>query len=253
MHYELATTTDTAIEYDGSLIQEPVTTIVQQNNNATQIKVTFNLDNEAQTLKNVEVLARQQAEIDTNETAILENSNAIGTIGDLDTTATDLVEAVNEVKTTADSAQSDATSAKTKTDYITVSASVDLGKVPEITQISAGAAISNATTPPSANVTLSSGISNFDILKMTVGILSAHRYIFVEIPTGNLQSYEQHIKVTSYVSGTVQYDLAFRLAYSDDTHLIAYYAQKLTTTFGSGTVPASESNMYIGQMYGIKL
>lgn len=40
----------------------------------------------------------------TIATAVKSNATAIGTVGDLDTTATDLTEAVNEVKVTADAA-----------------------------------------------------------------------------------------------------------------------------------------------------
>ena len=242
VQYAVDEITTTEIEANGSVIQGKNTTVISQNDFATEISMVFNLDNKAQQgvlIKNNidmrEEIRENEIDIATNKTAVALNTTHRGTDGISDHSQ------VSTNKTNADAS-------KVITDYITATANVNLNKVVEWPVLMSGA-INIGTGSTSNNVTLSASMDGYDFLAVDWGKDDNSKSRVDIVPVKAAMSIVLEIGSSS----TVKY--MFKLVRSSTTLMDAEYGYSVTTTYGAsaGLIRADESGLDIFKIYGLKL
>lgn len=212
VYYQLATYVDSEVESNGYLIQDEITTIIQNQTIAGDLTLTYVLNKDKQVGVNVDRLNYLQDEIDDNETAIAQNASDIDDI-------------------------------ETKTDLMTITNAINLNNVDErVALLTSAVSVSTATTKPASNITISDSIANYKYLIIEVDDGTGRRTPY-EI-NGNSTA-EQFIAVPSAIGSTLDW-IGFKFYFDSTTTMTAYYGATYSPSY------ASNSNIDVYRIYGIK-
>ena len=274
--FELDESTTTVIDTDGSTLQDTVTTVSQSQDIPCKLEITYALNSSKQTETNTQSIAHLQEEIDELETGkvdvdgakVLSDNNyddtdkdkvahiTITQDVDLDTIESDVSTNTSNISTNEDNISTntgnistntnDITSIETKTDYITVSANINLNKVWEYTELlSSKVSVSSSTTEPSPNITLSSGISNFDKILIVFERRNRFGSVLANADTLTLL----YPSADSGLTDSSDERIKFKLFKKTDTTMVAFFGRIIT--YGSSYTTNLTSLIDIKQIYGI--
>ena len=140
---------------------------------------------------------------------------------------------------------------KTKTDFITVTEPVDLDKVAQYTEImSTGIFVDNATTKPSANLTFTDSVNDFDKLELHIQPVGAGGEVEI-IPLGIDITHTQVLSVGKTLTTGDNEELMFKFEITTSTTGTAWYSRIITyATYSNAQHTAS--TIKIAKVFGIK-
>lgn len=279
------------LDVTGKLLTSVDATFTQESTSGitNYFTVTQPLNLFGQLLLNILTDLSQQKEINWNKTEIEKLTDQVidlidnqGYIPDLDTTATVIVDAINEILADLIIAESDisdnvtaigfntthrggdgsdhsnvATNTlknsypsgdATKVGHITVSAAVNLNKVAEYTEVlGTKVDVSNATTMPAANVTTLS-TDGYDALDIELKFGDTTKTLRMGI---GINGDEQVMSFVHALTTTSDARAIFKLHRVSSTSYTAYYGRSVSNT-GSGSVHIATTSIDILKIYGVK-
>ena len=229
------------LEATGSLIQESITTIIQGSNMSSDYDMEWALDIGASLGNVIDKQIYQQDEIDDLQSGKLDLSG--GTMTGQLTMDHQISMDSNPIFGLPAPVVGSHAATKTYVDS-------EVAKRVKFTLVmSSGVAVSDATTKPSANVTLTSAETNFDALRLELKTSSTATHSqFIDITLSSSTDYRT-CSLNQLLDETWDIVYKFKLKWDSSTTMTAYYGRKII--YGATYSNASENNIYIANIWGI--
>ena len=136
----------------------------------------------------------------------------------------------------------------TKVGYLTVTAAINLNKVAEYTEIMGSTvAVSNATTKPASNISLTVSVDTYDAIDVEIEYLDKMETVRVRI---GANADEDILGIDNAVTTSTNSVSKFKLYRDSSTTLTAYYGRLIA--YGSSYLNVATTDINILKIYGVK-